>query len=96
MANYVISYDLHHRRKYDNLYKLLAAWRAVKLTESQWLVSLVVDAKQARDFVARTLDNDDTVTVLELPRGADWATVNAPAAANAWLANNVTPSQKAA
>ena len=96
MKNYVISYDLHNRRNYTDLYKLLSAWKAQKLTESQWLVSLNCSAMAALNFVVPTVDGDDTVTVIEIPRGSDWATSRGPIAANAWLSNNVTPRQIAA
>jgi hypothetical protein len=94
--NYVITYDLHKRRVYTNLYNLMAAWKATRLAESVWLVWLNCDAKAARDFVAKTLDNDDTLIVVEVKSGSDWATLRATAAANAALSTYITPSKMAA
>lgn len=96
MKNYLISYDLHNRRNYTELYKLLSAWKAQKLTESQWMVSLNCTAMAALNFVVRTVDNDDTVTIIEIPRGSDWATMRATITANTWLSSNVTPQKIAA
>lgn len=96
MNSYFITYDLHRQRNYDSLYTLLASWRAIRLTESDWLVTLNGPAEIVRNIVLGHLDADDTVAVIEIPKGADWATMRVSAAANAFLSNNVTPSQKAA
>ena len=96
MTNYFITYDLHKRRNYDSLYQLLAGWRAVRLTESDWLVTLNGGAEVVRDVVLEHLDSDDTVAVIEIPKGSNWATMRVSTAANAFLSSNVTPSQKAA
>ena len=96
MTNYFITYDLHKRRVYDSLYQLLASWKAIRLTESDWLVTLNGTASVVRDVVLEHLDSDDTIAVIEIPEGAGWATVNVSPAANAWLSANVLPSQKAA
>jgi len=96
MTNYFVTYDLHKRRAYDSLYRLLASWGAVRLTESDWLVTLNGAADVVRDNVLGHLDSDDTVAVIEIPKGANWATMRVSTAANAWLSNNVLPSKKAA
>ena len=96
MSNYFVTYDLHNRRDYRSLYQLLASWKAVRLTQSDWLVTLNGSSEVVRDFMLRHLDADDTVAVIEIVKGADWATTRVSPAANAFLSNNVTPSQKAA
>jgi hypothetical protein len=96
MAQFLITYDLHNRRRYTELYQLLASWDAVRLTESNWLANLKGPAPVIRDIVAGTLDNDDTVAILELEHGSDWATLRVQPAAEAWLSHNITPAQKAA
>lgn len=96
MSNYFITYDLHNRRDYRGLYQLLASWKAIRLTQSDWLVTLNGSSEVVRNFMLRELDADDTVAVVEIAKGADWATMRVPAAANAWLSANVTPSQMAA
>jgi hypothetical protein len=96
MASFLITYDLHNRRNYAELYRLLASWGAVKLTESNWLANLNGTASQVRDVVAATLDSDDTIAVLELKQASGWATLRVPPAANTWLSANMLPAQKAA
>lgn len=96
MAQFLITYDNHPPRNYTLLYQLMASWNAVRLAESVWLANLKGPASEIRDIVASRLQSNDTVAVLELKHGSDWATVNVNPAANAWLSNNITPSQKAA
>ena len=93
---FFVTYDLHNRRDYGSLYQLLASWKAVRLTQSDWLVNLNGTSEVVRDVVLGHLDSDDTVAVVEIPKGADWATMRVSAAANAFLSSNITPSQKAA
>ncbi|MBC7625280.1 MAG: hypothetical protein H7232_18085 [Aeromicrobium sp.] len=96
MSQYLITYDLHNRRDYRSLYQLLAFWNATRLTESNWLVNLLGPAPVIRDIVASHLDGDDTIAVVEVEKGADWATIRVKPTANAWLSANVMPSQMAA
>lgn len=93
---YLITYDLHRTRNYQRLYKLMADWSAVRLTESLWMANLVGPAQTVRGIVANTLDNDDTVAVIQLTPGADWATLRAKPLANQWLSKFITPAQTAA
>jgi hypothetical protein len=96
MAQFLITYDNHPPRDYSALYRLMAGWNAVRLAESVWLANLNGPASTVRDIVATTLDNFDTVSVLQLQHGTDWASQNVSAAANAWLSAYVAPSQMAA
>ncbi len=93
---YLITYDLHNRRDYRALYALMAQWRAVRLTESLWLANLQGPAAAVRNVVLSRLDSDDTVAVVQLKPGSDWATMRAKPAANNWLSSYVTQSQLAA
>ena len=92
MATYLITYDLHNVRNYVPLYQLLHQWKAVRLTESNWLAVLLGPADEVRDCISAHLDNDDTVAVLELKTGADWATRRVSEASVTWLSNNITPA----
>lgn len=96
MKPYLLNYTLHNRRDYRGLYRLLAGWSAVRLTDSVWLARLNGPAEVISDLMLAELDSDDTVAVVEIKHGSDWATVRVPPAASAWLSNNVTPSKKAA
>lgn len=96
IRSFLITYDNHPPRNYMALYRLMAAWKAERLAQSVWLANLNADAGTVRDIVLRTLQINDTVAVVELKAGADWATINANPAASAWLSVNVTPRKKAA
>lgn len=96
MAQFLITYDNHPPRNYSNLYRLMANWNAVRLAESVWLANLNGPASEVRRFVMGALQHGDTVAVLELKPGSDWATMKVNAAANAWLSAYIAPAQKAA
>ena len=75
----------------------MASWKAVRLAESVWLANLRGPAPVVRDMVLRTLQLNDSVAVVELKHGADWAVSPAVSStASAWLSAYVTPSQAAA
>lgn len=93
---YLITYDLHNRHNYAPLLQLLASWNAAKLAESVWLANLVGPAGAVRNIIASKLDNDDTVAVVEVKHGADWATLRVNPAANAFLSAYVQRAQMAA
>lgn len=93
---FLITYDNHPPRNYTALYQLMASWKAVRLAESVWLANLAGPAGVVRDLVQARLQHNDTVAVIELKKGADWATSHVATAAATWLAANVTPAQKAA
>jgi hypothetical protein len=59
------------------------------------LANLKGPAEVIRNFMLAHLDNDDSVGVIEVKAGSQWATMRAPAAANAWLSANLLPAQKA-
>jgi hypothetical protein len=97
MAQFLISYDTHGKpRNYQKLYQLMATWKAVRLTDSLWLANLVGPANVIRDHVVWALDNNDTVAVVQLQQGADWATARVGAAATTWLSAYIRPAQRAA
>ncbi len=96
MAQFLITYDNTAPRNYDAVYRLMANWNAVRLAESVWLANLIGPASTVRDFVVNALQHSDTVAVVELKPGSDWATSHVSATANAWLAAYVKPAQKAA
>lgn len=89
MALYAISYDLHKNRDYDALYEVLRKWKAVRLLESLWLANLTGNAAGVRDALKAALDNDDSVAVIELKRGSDWACIRAKEAGVGWLRSNL-------
>jgi hypothetical protein len=89
MAHFAVSYDLHNQRTYTPVWNLLRSWGAVRLLESLWLVTLNSTAGQVRDALQRAADADDSVAVIELKTGSDWACVRAKSAGIEWLRTNI-------
>ena len=96
MSRFIITYDNHPPRDYTALYRLMAGWGAVRLAESVWLAELLGPADVIRDIVQGTMQWNDTVAVIELQPGSDWATNRVYIAANTWLSGYITPAQIAA
>jgi len=76
MPLYLISYDEHNERDYEECYKLLVSWHGVRLLESLWLANLRGPAEVLQRFVSATFDGDASVAVIEVPSNSDWATAN--------------------
>lgn len=93
---FLITYDLHKVRHYSALLAALRSWGAVPLAKSVWLANLIGPAGVIRDLLERCVDGDDSIAVLELKPGSDWATVNVTKAANRWLSSNIMASEKRA
>lgn len=94
MAQFLITYDNKLPRDYAPVYKLMAYWRAVPLSESVWLASLNARAPEIRDLVLASMQPNDIVTVTELVTGADWAVSDATnAPAKTWLSHYVRISE---
>lgn len=89
MNKYLITYDLHKIRDYTRLYEILEKWRAVRMTESCWLAELKGPAHTVRDLIRSVLDEDDSIVVLTLIPGTEWATANASRSAANWLSNMI-------
>ena len=85
MAKFLNSYDLHDRRQYPLLWNTLLQWRAVKILESVWLANLVGPAPVIRDILLQHVDNDDSIAVIELKPGSDWATMRCSFKGADWL-----------
>lgn len=90
MAMFLITYDLHKQRNYEQLYKLLHLLSAVRLTESVWLARLVGPAPEVRRHIVAACDNDDGIAVIELKPDSDWATTRGVYSAGTdWLEANL-------
>ena len=85
---YLASYDAHKVRDYTRVYELLSKLGAVRLLLSSWPVRGSFSAEQLRDAVRQAMDGDDSVAVIEVAPGAQWATVNVQPPANQVLAAN--------
>lgn len=89
--NLLISYDLHQDQAYRRVQDLLEKWEAVQLLRSVWLVKRGGRAEDAMDELINVIAADDSLTIIELRRNADWALYNATDLATAWLKKHVTP-----
>ena len=85
MSEYVISYDLHRDRNYQHIYDLMDVWGAVRLHQSVWLVSLPVTAGAVQRWLTQAIDPDDSVVVLQLKPGLQWASYRLEDGPLAWL-----------
>lgn len=91
MALFVISYDLHKVRIYPPLITALKAAGAIEALESFWLANLGQTATEVRDNVRSWIDPDDSVVVLEIKIGSDWATYLPRPLSVGWLRGYVAP-----
>jgi CRISPR/Cas system-associated endoribonuclease Cas2 len=92
MAKYLISYDVRTRpgHSYQPLYDQLNAWSAAHLQNSVWLAELNGTASEVRALLLKHMHNDDTLCVIQLTVGSNWATQNAKPTGNAWLRANIS------
>lgn len=90
MALFLISYDLHKQRNYDSLLEQLRSWGCTRALASMWLGNLNGNAAQVRDVLRSTVDDDDSIVVVELKPGSQWSTWTANQAAD-WFRANMTP-----
>ncbi|ATU92737.1 hypothetical protein B5P45_25145 [Phyllobacterium zundukense] len=93
MNSFIAAYDLHKIRDYGPVIELLTKSGAVRLQESMWLVLSPASAQAVLDAILTALDGDDSLAVIELPRGATWEITGATREAAAWLSTNVTPAR---
>jgi hypothetical protein len=62
---------------------------AVRLLESLWLVTLNDTATEVRDALVAVVDADDSIAVVELKAGSNWASIRANESGVAWLRTNI-------
>lgn len=93
MPAFLISYDLHNRRVYTDLLASLKGWQAVRLHKSLWLANLKGPASVIRDLLKTDIDNDDSIAVIEIPPGSDWATLRVEPGSAEFLSRCVTVAE---
>jgi hypothetical protein len=74
---YLISYDLRKVKNYSKLYECLNQWKAQRLLESLWVAHVQGTSNTIRQILMNCVDGDDSLVVIELPAGIDWATQRA-------------------
>lgn len=90
MGHFIVSYDAHIVRDYTRFYEAAKENNGVALLNSMWAFEFSSSASEVRDWAKAQFDNDDSIVVIELKKGSDWATVKAGKAA-AWLKQNIKP-----
>lgn len=90
---YLVICDPDPAQDYADFRRLMAGWGGVQLTPASWLAIFNRDPSDIREMVRRTLRSTDTIVVIELKRGSQWATANVAEAVNASLAANISPSE---
>lgn len=85
MYRYIISYDQHGDKDYTPIWTLLRSWGAVRLLESVWLVSSTQQPGALREAIRQYTRNEESVAVIALQEGAEWATYNCQDEGVRWL-----------
>ena len=73
MPLYVISYDEHPSRNYEECHQLMFKWQARRLLESVWLAELAGPAEAVRRILQAAFRGSGSIAVLELLPNADWS-----------------------
>lgn len=66
MPVFLITYDAHEERNYDDLYDAFAEHDVGSILESVWLGELNNTAQEVREWVRNLLDDDDSILVIEM------------------------------
>jgi len=84
---YIISYDLRNKRDYESLYEAIKSYGTwAHVTESTWAVVTSQKAKEVRDFLSESLDDDDRIFVVKSGVEAAWRHV---ICRDEWLKENL-------
>lgn len=89
MALYLVSYDLHGQRVYGPLIEALDDLKAVRAMDSVWLLTYSGSAAHLRDSLQEYVDHDDSLAVVELKPGSDWATLRTNPGTGDWLSRHL-------
>lgn len=90
MATYIISYDLNKQKDYPKLYDAIksAGTDWCHPMDSTWLVVSSAGAAALRDYIAKAMDQDDSLLVCKIEKGdSAWRAVST--VASAWLKANL-------
>ena len=89
MAYYVVSYDQHRDKDYTPVWTQLRNWGARRILESVWFVTSSLTAVQIRDTIRSVTRNEDSVAVIEIKQGSNWAAIAAQEEGVQWLRQNI-------
>ena len=87
MTCYIISYDLIKERDYETLYEAIKSYgNWAHITESTWAIITDKSAKEVRDHLVESIDEDDKLIVVESGGEAAWRNASCN---NEWLKKNL-------
>ena len=87
MTCYIISYDLVNERDYERLYAAIKSYSNwAKITESTWAIVTDKSAKEVRDKLIESMDEDDRLIVIKSGGEAAWKNASC---SNEWLQKNL-------
>jgi hypothetical protein len=75
MPVFVVSYDLNREKDYQRLWDALTALEGRRILYSQWVVYSPTTAEALRDTLARFIDRDDSLLVMDRD-SRDWGATN--------------------
>ncbi len=90
MATFIITYDTHLGRNYQDLYDGMDENDGVRLAESVWGIELNNTAAEVRDWIRSLLDDDDTIVVIQVKPEPSWATRHTSKEASAWIKDHLS------
>lgn len=93
MALFLVSYDFHAAAD-EPVRRRLDGWGAVRLLESLWLVTLNNSAVEIRNALKDAGDEHDSIAVVELKAGSDWAGRRINPDGTSWLRRNLDRSPR--
>ncbi len=80
MPAYEVSYDLHQPgRNYEPLWTRLAAWKAVRVLESVWVIPEATNAQAIRDDLVKYMDANDSLFVSGMTGETAWHNIRGSA-----------------
>jgi hypothetical protein len=84
MSTYIVTYDLSApARDYKRLFDYLKMYPYAHVVESTWVIKTYKTAATVRDEIARYVDSNDKVLVIQTTRNSAW--IGLPDEVGNWL-----------
>lgn len=92
MALFLISYDAHFERDYQDLYDALGEIDSMRVLESVWMLEADNTAIEIREWVRGLLDDDDSIFVIKLKPQHAWSSRKINKSITDWIREHNQPS----
>ena len=96
VALYLISYNPARFSDARRLHQALRLWTAKRVMKSVWLAELVGPAEKVRNLLLGSIDDRDSLTVIEIEPTAEWAVHHAEPEGLDWLHRHVPGHDRSA